>query len=354
MELIIIIVLAVFTIGYLLVLRKKDNETVSKLKQEVFEYKQKVDALHNEESKKTLDEEKEEVEVPEPIQEKIETIAPKAEKEPIKEEIEEIIIEDNPEPIVRNNPDLPSLMVIEDNEEVALYLQALLEDDYDLYLASNGKQGIDRAFELIPDIIISDVMMPYKDGFEVCETLKNDHRTSHIPIILLTAKVDEEDRIKGLSRGADAYLPKPFNQKELFLRIKNLLSLKNKFQDRYKNLDQAEESAEEIIQYEDAFVKKLKATIEENLTNEKFNIARLCKLMGMSRSQLHLKIKALTDQSTSHFIRKVRLQKAKELLESGDFNITEVAFEVGFQSRSYFTTSFSEEFGFAPSKLIKD
>ncbi len=249
-----------------------------------------------------------------------------------------------------------NLLIIEDNADVRDYLMTLLESKYSLYLARDGQEGIDMAFEHVPDLIISDVMMPKKDGLEVCDTLKKDERTSHIPIVLLTAKASVESRIQGLERGADAYLAKPFNEKELFIRLEKLAELRRLLQQRYQHIRpptsavQAEESSG--FEKEDAFMSKLMKVVEEHLDDTEFGPNQLCKAMEMSRSQLHLKIKALTNRSTSIFIRTIRLHKAKELLQQGKLNVTQVAQEVGFESLSYFSRVFSEEFGVSPQKLL--
>ena len=194
-------------------------------------------------------------------------------------------------------------------------------------------------------------MMPEKDGFEVCKTLKADDRTSHIPIVLLTAKADIDSRIIGLERGADAYVSKPFNEKELVVRLEKLFDLRKVLQERYRTFDQMVPSGDVGIQQEDTFITKLRDIVEKNLLNEEFGISELCHLIGMSRSQLHLKIKALTNRSTSHFIRLIRLQKAKELLQKSDLNITEIAYDVGFQDPAYFSRTFTEEFGISPREF---
>jgi YesN/AraC family two-component response regulator len=199
--------------------------------------------------------------------------------------------------------------------------------------------------EKIPALIVCDLKMPNKDGYEVCDTLKKDVRTSHIPIVLLTAKSDEESRIEGLRHGADAYLAKPFNQEELFVRLEKLHELRLALQARYSSLETIEHSQHCI---DDAFILKVRSIVEDHLSDDNFGVPELCKAIGMSRSQLHLKLKALTNRSTSHNIRAIRLHKAKKLLKTSDLNVTQVAYEVGFNDPAYFTRSFSEEFGVPP------
>lgn len=254
------------------------------------------------------------------------------------------------------NDKKPNLLIIEDNVDVVEYLESLLEEQYNLLIARDGEEGIAIAFDQIPDLILSDVMMPGKDGLEVCSMLKQDERTSHIPIVLLTAKTSVESRIEGLERGADAYLAKPFNQQELFIRLQKLNELRQRLRQRFQNLDarlSTEPEAEDFIfQQQDAFLTKLRQEVEQNMEDPGFGTAQLCRKVGMSRSHLHLKITALTGRSTSNFIRTLRLQKARELLENTQMNVSEVTLEVGMNDRSYFSRKFKEEFGLSPSALI--
>jgi len=245
---------------------------------------------------------------------------------------------------------LPLLLIIEDNADVTRYLVSCLEDQYQVVTAQNGQLGIDKALELVPDIIITDVMMPLKDGFEVCDALKKDTRTSHIPIIILTAKATVEDRIAGLERGADAYLAKPFHQEELIAQLQNLIKSRQKLQERYRSLDAPVPQATPDEKIEDAFVLKFRGLIEAELDNADLSIDDICRKLMMSRAQVHRKITALTDRSTSLFIRSIRLQHAKRMLQSTDLNVSEVAFRVGFDDPKYFSRVFQEEFQMAPSE----
>jgi signal transduction histidine kinase/AraC-like DNA-binding protein/ActR/RegA family two-component response regulator len=258
---------------------------------------------------------------------------------------------------------LPQLLLIEDNEDVAFYIQSCLEGRFALTLAPNGALGIAEALESIPDLIISDVMMPEKDGFELCDTLKHDERTSHIPIILLTAKADAASKISGLRRGADAYLTKPFDKEELLVRLEMLLERQKRMaayfaQPGAAGLPVDEPALEaplapEIIAVEDAFLQKVCAIVEEHYADEDFALPQLCQKVGMSRSQLFRKMKALIDESPSDFIRNYRLNEAKRLLETTDLNISEVAWAVGYKDVSHFSKSFQEAFGMPPSATDK-
>ena len=192
-------------------------------------------------------------------------------------------------------------------------------------------------------------MMPEKDGYELCDTLKQDERTSHIPIILLTAKADLDSKISGLERGADAYLTKPFESKELLIRLKNLLELRQKLQDRYSSLKQIDRTENR----EDEFIQKIRKLVHENIDDEDFGIVQLCRALTLSRTQVHNKIKALTGKSTSIIIRLIRLQKARELLQTTDLSVSEVAYEVGFRHPENFSRYYSLEFGEPPNRTRK-
>ncbi len=267
---------------------------------------------------------------------------------------------ENIESTTKNLMTLPTVLIIEDNADVVNYLKNCLDKDYHLEVAYNGDIGIEMAIEKIPDLIISDVMMPGKDGFEVCQTVKTDQRTSHIPVILLTAKVDIASKLVGLEQGADAYLPKPFDPKELSIRVHKLLENRNQLKQFFgqlytpfsKEINQnlpKESSKDELI--ENQFIQKMNAILEQNIQNEDFALPEFCRQLGMSRSQLFRKTKALTNMAPSDYIRTYRLQKAKYLLEHSDLNVTEVAYDVGFKNPSYFSNSFQKMFGFAPSSL---
>ncbi len=260
---------------------------------------------------------------------------------------------------LNTNENLPNLLIIEDNADVVIYLKSCLSDLYQIEVAYNGKIGIEKALETIPDLIISDVMMPEKDGFEVCDVLKNDEKTSHIPLILLTAKADSSSKIVGLKRGADAYLSKPFDKEELLVRLEMLVERQKKMVTYFSQKNQTNGKlqtiieVEEAIQIEDIFIQKVKTIIEENYSDEGFALPQLCQKIGMSRSQLFRKMKALINTSPSDFIRTYRLEKAKALLETTEMNVSEVSWEVGFKDVSHFSKSFQNAFGHLPSQESK-
>ncbi|MEM9985896.1 MAG: ATP-binding protein, partial [Bacteroidota bacterium] len=246
---------------------------------------------------------------------------------------------------VTQGSEMPSLLIIEDNPDLITYLYACLEDSYQLLLARDGEEGIRVALEQVPDLILSDVMMPKKNGYEVCDTLKSDERTSHIPIILLTAKADRDSRLTGLQRGADAYLTKPFDQEELLIRLGKLLELRKQLQARYAGSALELPPQEAEFQLEDAFMQRVNETIQANLGNSAYRTEELCRDLGISRTQLHHKIKALTNRSTALYIRHVRIEKAKALLRETDQRISDIGYAVGFEDSHYFSRVFTKEAG---------
>ena len=246
--------------------------------------------------------------------------------------------------------DLPILLIIEDNKDVATYIQSVLEKDYHIHLAKNGLIGIEKAISIIPDIIISDVMMPIKDGYEVCDTLKQDERTNHIPIILLTAKATQADRVAGLQLGADAFLTKPFQREELLVRLETLTSLRHTLQERYS---QGANGPIADNEGGDLFLIKIRTLVESEMDNSDFSVSDLGAALHMSDMQVYRKLKALTNQTPSAFIRSVRLTKGKQLLQETELTIAEIAYEIGFNNPNYFSRTFHKAFGRPPSEYRK-
>ncbi len=252
-----------------------------------------------------------------------------------------------------NGNDLPIILIVEDNEDVIRYLQSILSEQYEHIVARNGSQGIVMAIETIPDLIISDVMMPEIHGYELCKTLKQDERTGHIPIILLTAKADSTSRLEGLESGADAYLAKPFDQEELLIRIRKLLELRRKLWENFSINYWLTGQKDKYFQAEDSFLKKLLQTLEDHFSDQEFDIPQLCKALHTSRAQLYRKVKALTGKPVGHLLRSFRLQKARTLLETTDLSVSQVALETGFKHLTHFSRAFQEEFGVNPSETRK-
>jgi signal transduction histidine kinase/DNA-binding response OmpR family regulator len=251
------------------------------------------------------------------------------------------------------NSELPLCLIIEDNHDVAHYLETCLKDKYQTIHALNGIKGIEIALEKVPDIIICDVMMPGKDGYEVCKTLKTDERTDHIPIIILTAKVTMKDRLTGLSHGADAYLTKPFVKAELFTRLDQLIGLRKKMLLKMENNSFSTFLNKKAEDPKTKFLQKIIEIIHQEIDNHEFGSRHLAFKLHLSESQVYRKLKAITSKSTAVFIRTVRLQRAKELLQATNKTISEIAYEVGFNDPSWFSRAFKEEFGFSPSEISK-
>ena len=241
------------------------------------------------------------------------------------------------------------ILVVEDNSEARDYIRESLEPQYMIMEAANGEEGIHKARELIPDLIISDIMMPDSDGYELCRVLKNDINTCHIPIILLTAKAAEEDILQGLETGADDYITKPFNTRILCARIKNLIDLRSSAQQTLNREMTLQPVKMSISQLDKRFLRKLKKAIDENLSDPDFNIEQLCKKMEMSQPTLYRKIHALSGESPTEFIRTCRLKRGAELLKGKSLTVLEVALEVGFSSANYFTKCFKKKFHQLPT-----
>lgn len=250
----------------------------------------------------------------------------------------------------------PQVLLIEDNPDVVAYIVSCLQDEYHINVGKDGQEGVEIAIEDIPDLIVTDVMMPHKDGFEVCRELKSDERTSHIPIIILTAKADMESKLEGLELGADAYLAKPFHKEELQLRIKKLLELRQVLQTHYLNVAGLTEGATiikevpQVTGVEDHFVRRAREAVEAHLDDFNFNVEQLGKAMNLSHSQLHRKLTALTGYSAGKFIRYIRLSKAKDLLQDPEMSITAIAFDTGFNDPNYFGRVFKQEIGITPTE----
>lgn len=255
-----------------------------------------------------------------------------------------------------NNPvreDLPLLLVVDDNPDIRSFVVRQLRGTYKIIEAEDGQQAIRQATQRVPDLVISDVVMPNMNGFELCEQLKQDQRTSHIPVILLTALAEQQQKLEGLKQGADAYLSKPFSREELLLRIGNLIGFREKLRRKFLNDYTLNQLPDGLSELDQAFLQSLNQLIEKNLTEENFGIEQLIKASGVSRTQLFRKLKSLTGMSASEFIRDFRLRKAYQLLNEDNLTVSEVIYATGFNSRSYFYNAFKKKFGVAPSQLKK-
>lgn len=246
--------------------------------------------------------------------------------------------------------DQPVVLVVEDNPDLRHFVRDCLPAEYAVYEAGDGNAGWEKALEVLPDLIISDVMMPGLDGVSLCQRLKTDERTSHIAVILLTAKADGKSKLAGLETGADDYLTKPFRLEELLLRVHNLLESRERLRQRYSRSLTLQPSEVTVISVDEKFLQKVMAVVEEHLPDPAFDLDVFCREVGMSRVHLHRKLKALTNQSPGELIRTFRLTRAARLLEQQHGNISDVAYAVGFNSLTYFTKCFREHFGQTPSE----
>ena len=245
------------------------------------------------------------------------------------------------------------ILIVEDNPDVRAYMLELTKQDYKVIEACNGVEGISKAQEAIPDIIITDVMMPKMDGYKFSKEIRNDEKTSHIPIIMLTAKAGLDDKIEGLETGIDAYLTKPFSAKELRVRIKNLIVQRKELRRKFSQATIIKPSEVSIITADQQFLQKAIKIIESHFDDEQFSVEKLAEEMNMSVSQLNRKLNALIDQPAGQVIRSLRLQKAADLLKQNAGSIAEICYKVGFNDQAYFTRAFKKQFGYTPSDFKK-
>ncbi len=241
------------------------------------------------------------------------------------------------------------ILIVEDNSDMRQFLRHTLEPHYQIFEAADGMAGRDAAIEKLPDLIISDVMMPKMDGVEMCRKLKKDQRTSHIPVILLTAKVDKDSKLAGLEIGADDYLAKPFDTDELLILLKNRIEQRQKLRERFSKEITLQPKDITITSADEQFLQQALDIVNQYMGDFNFNVKRLREEMGVGRMQLQRKIKALTDQSPVEFIRVLRLKRAAQLIAQRKDNISQITYEVGFGNLSYFSKCFKEHFGLAPS-----
>ena len=246
--------------------------------------------------------------------------------------------------------DKPRVLVIDDNADIRAYATALLSDEYDVMEASDGSEGLKKAVREVPDVVVCDVMMSGMDGLECCKHLKSDSLTCHIPVILLTAKTLDEHRAEGYAYGADAYLTKPFNGNVLKARIKNLIANRKLLKIVFGNDAQQVPTVPVAQSAESQFVEKFRTIIQANLGNSELNVETISHEMGISRAQLYRKIKSITGISPNDIVREARMRRADRLLETTDKSVSEIAYEVGFSSPSYFTKCYREFFGRTPNK----
>lgn len=262
-----------------------------------------------------------------------------------------------PEKQVPDNNSLPTVLVVDDNEDMRRYIRTLLTDKYYVTEAVDGENGLQVAHETIPDIIVSDVMMPVMDGLEFCRRIKADTMTSHIPVILLTARSTEEQQLEGLGSGADDYMTKPFSAQLLLARIDNLLKsrlkLRHLFNGKVKNEPEVKEAEEKLSPLDRKFIDRLKAAMEKHLSESDVKVDNIGSDIGLSRVQLYRKLKAITGLSPAELLRQMRLQKAHDLIMHSDQPISAIAYDTGFSSPGYFSKCFRDEYGISPSDMRK-
>lgn len=251
------------------------------------------------------------------------------------------------------NQDRPIVLVIDDSQDIRHLIKSTLSKDFNIREATNGLEGLEMALIMIPDLIITDLLMPGMDGLEVCRKLKSDERSSHIPVIMLTARQEVEQKLEGLETGADDYLTKPFHVKELNIRAKNLIDQRKVLMEKYCSRVNFGDDQTPVKSVDDKFLDRARTVIEKNINDNDFDVNSFCLLMGMSRMQLFRKLKALVNQTPSELIRDLRLQRAAQLIKQNYGNVAEVTYEVGFNNLSYFAKCFREKYGLLPSEFQK-
>lgn len=247
----------------------------------------------------------------------------------------------------------PLVLIVEDNADVRVYLKTLLQDSFEVMEADNGQTGLFKAMKYVPELIISDIMMDVMDGFELCVQLKSNISTSHIPVMLLTACVQDEQRAIGFESGADAYIPKPFNEELLKIRVRKIVENREKVKAFFKQNLTFGDRKESVAEVEKTFISKFRKIIEENLIETDLNVDEIGQRLGLSRVQLYRKIKSLTNYAPNELIRIIRLKAAEQLMLNTEKSISEIAYDTGFSSPSYFTKCFKEYFNESPTEYLK-
>ena len=264
-----------------------------------------------------------------------------------------------PAVVPEQDEDAPTVLIVDDNADIRTYLRSILQGQYRLLEAEDGQRGLELAREQVPDLIVSDVMMPVMNGLEFCQQVKKDGISSHIPVILLTARALEKHQIEGYESGADAYITKPFSPELLLARIDNLLQSRHQLKDLWsvkpatEPATPATAAASVPTPIEDAFISRFKKIVEERLADSNLSVEELAADMGLSRVQLYRKVKALTGNTPVDLLRKARLAQAQRLLQESTLSVSEIAYQVGFASPSYFTKCYKDEFGTVPGDARK-
>ncbi len=246
------------------------------------------------------------------------------------------------------------ILIVEDNDDMRSYINEELQNDYNILEASNGNQGFDIALNETPELILSDIMMPHTDGIQFCKKIKTDERTSHIAVILLTAKSSMESKIEGLETGADDYITKPFYIDELRLRINNIIDSRRKFKEQFARTLDLKPSDIQITSFDEKFIKNAINIIEENIDDSEFSVEKFSQLIGMSRVSLYSKLKTLTNHSVQEFIFLIKLKRAAQLLRESGKTVTEITYDVGFKDPSHFSKLFKKQFGQSPKSYMNE
>ncbi len=247
----------------------------------------------------------------------------------------------------------PTLLFVDDNPDMLTYIKSSLEEGYKIHLASNGIEGLENALKVLPDIIVSDVMMPGMDGIEMCRRIKSDMNTSHLPVILLTAKFSDDHTIEGFDAGADDYIAKPFNLRVLHSRIRNILDIREQLRARFRKEGILQPGEVTVTSADEQFLRKAMEVVEKYMADPDFRVGTFVSEMNMSRSVLYRKFEALTGQSVNEFVKNIRLKRAAQLLELNELNISEVTYEVGFSDPQYFSKCFGRHYGMTPSEYAR-
>ena len=265
----------------------------------------------------------------------------------------DVVVKEKGDNTLLDDSDAPILLIVDDNAELREYLSSLFKNDFIIKTAQNGKEGYEKAKQYVPDVIITDLMMPKEDGLQLTKNSKTHQTTSHIPIMMLTAKAGDESKLEGIEVGADAYVTKPFNTEILKATVNNLLESRKKLQERFSQEVILTPKEISVSSYDEQFLSNLQDVMDANLVESDFNAENFALALGMSRMQLHRKLKALTGLSTTEFIRSQRLKLAAQLLKKSEINVSQVGYTVGFNNHSYFTKCFKEQFGVSPSDYAK-
>jgi ligand-binding sensor domain-containing protein/signal transduction histidine kinase/DNA-binding response OmpR family regulator len=280
-------------------------------------------------------------------------------------EAETVVPETSPKPLVEINEEhtqtdtsiskegYDTILIVEDNPEIVQYIKENLENNYNVLTASDGKKALEHIYKTEPTLIVSDIMMPVMDGLNFCKTIKQNLKTCHIPVILLTAKTSNQDHIEGLQHGADDYIMKPFEMNLLEAKIRSIIKTRKRLKEIYSNTNDIKPEAIAFNNLDKELLEKAKDIVENHIADAEFSVDLFAQSMGMSRSNLHLKMKSITGASATDFIKKIRFNKALELLEENRYSVAEISYMTGFNSPSYFSTSFKKHFDYLPTEHLQ-